>query len=83
MSKHTPQTDATEAMIVAAVDWLSPVDAPAVALLRTLAAQLDREPTAALATSYGTAYRALIKRAPKAAPPKSALGAALEEAGAG
>lgn len=59
---------ATSAMIAAAASWLTPLDAPAVAQLRILATQLDAEPTAALATSYGTAYRALIKRAPTAKP---------------
>lgn len=57
-------TAATRAMIEAAAGWLTPLDAPAIAQLRILAAQLDSEPTAALSTSYGTAYRALLRRAP-------------------
>ncbi|MBM7462922.1 hypothetical protein [Microbacterium dextranolyticum] len=60
--------------------WLSPADAPALAMLRSLAALIDAEPTAALHNAYGVAYRALIARAPQAAPSKSPLGAALEEA---
>ncbi|TGY35046.1 hypothetical protein E5344_12230 [Microbacterium laevaniformans] len=71
---------ATEAMIRAEKPWLSPADAPALAMLRSLAALIDAEPTAALHNSYGVAYRALIARAPQAAPAKSPLGAALEEA---
>lgn len=63
-SNQCTMTQATALMIAAAADWLTPLDAPAVAQLRIMAAQLDREPTAALSTSYGTAYRALIKRAP-------------------
>ena len=75
-------TAATEAMISAGSDWLSPADAPALALLRTLAKQIDADPTAALSSAFGTAYRALLKRAPKAEAPKSPLGAALAEAAA-
>lgn len=71
---------ATEAMIRAESRWLSPADAPALAMLRSLAALIDAEPTAALHNSYGVAYRALIARAPQTAPAKSPLGAALEEA---
>ncbi|GMA93825.1 hypothetical protein GCM10025881_06490 [Pseudolysinimonas kribbensis] len=63
-SPDATMVDATEAMIEAADSWLTPLDAPAVAQLRILARQLDTEATAALATSYGTAYRALIRRAP-------------------
>ena len=63
-STESSMIEATSAMIAAAQSWLTPLDAPAVAQLRILARQLDAEPTAALATSYGTAYRALIKRAP-------------------
>lgn len=74
-------TQATEKMITAAA-WLTPTDAPALALLRSLAIEIDRDPTAALASAYGTAYRALVKRAPATAPPKTGLAAALEEAGA-
>ncbi len=70
--------EATNAMIAAAESWLTPLDAPAVAQLRILAAQLDAEPTAALATSYGTAYRALIKRAPAQAK-SDELGALLDD----
>lgn len=83
MTGTTPQTlvAATEDMIRGAA-WLTPSDAPALALLRSLAVEIDREPTAALAGAYGVAYRALIKRAPVAPPPKTGLAAALEEAGA-
>ncbi len=65
VSPQRPMTTATEAMIDAAASWLTSLDAPAVAQLRILAAQLDTEPTAALSTSYGTAYRALLRRAPE------------------
>jgi hypothetical protein len=70
--------EATNAMIAAATPWLTPLDAPAVAQLRILATQLDAEPTAALSTSYGTAYRALIRRAPAQTKPDE-LGALLDD----
>lgn len=79
-SPESPMIEATNAMIAAAESWLTPLDAPAVAQLRILAAQLDNEPAAALATSYGTAYRALIKRAPALTKPDE-LGALLDDLG--
>ncbi|MCU1508397.1 MAG: hypothetical protein JWQ12_662 [Glaciihabitans sp.] len=78
-SPESPMIEATNDMIAAAKPWLTPLDAPAVAQLRILAAQLDSEPTAALATSYGTAYRALIKRAPATTADGDGLGALLRE----
>ena len=72
-------TEATEAMIAEAVGWLTPLDAPAVAQLRILAKQLDAEPTAALATSYGTAYRALRKLAPAKTGDPDKLGNLLDD----
>lgn len=75
---ETTMSAATEAMIAAAADWLTPFDAPAVAQLRLLARQLDAEPTAALSTSYGTAYRALLRRAPAVAD-RDELGGLLDD----
>lgn len=57
--------DATEAFLREA-DWLSALDAPAVATLRHLAADLDDGAGAATVAQYGVAYRALLKRAPAA-----------------
>lgn len=78
-TSKTSMADATEAMIADAEGWLTPLDAPAVAQLRILADQLDSEATAALATSYGTAYRALIKRAPTAKTNDDELGDLLDD----
>ena len=75
-------TEATEELIAEASDWLTPQHAPAVAILRVLAPQLDPTPTAALASSYGLAYRDLLKRAPGATAPEDPLEKALREAGA-
>lgn len=47
-------------------DWLTPLDAPAVAILRHLAADLDDGAGAAVVAQYGVAYRNLLKRQPDA-----------------
>lgn len=70
-----------EIFVTSASSWLSDADAPAVQTLRALAALLDKEPTAALANSFGVAYRALVAREPKdATPALSPLAQALADA---
>lgn len=61
----TPPTfvEATEEF-VAAADWLTPAHSPGVVMLRRIAAQLDKDLTAALVAQYGVAYRSLAKERP-------------------
>lgn len=61
--QHPTFTEATE-QFVAASTWLGPEHAPAVATLRLLASQLDRDLTAALVAQYGLVYRSLLKAQP-------------------
>lgn len=82
----TPMKDATEAMIAAAGDWLTPLDAPACAQLRLLADQLDEggaSGVAAIASAYGLVYRSLLKRAPAVDGPVDPLEALLAGAESG
>lgn len=71
-----PMLRATNRMIREMAGWTGPLDAPAIAQLRILATQLDQSPSAALSSSYGIVYRALIKRAPTEKPADE-LGAML------
>lgn len=64
--KNPSLAQATEEFLADAVEWLTPSDAPAVASLRLMAAQLDKAYQAALSNSYGLTYRALLKRKPGA-----------------
>ncbi|MBD8466799.1 hypothetical protein IFU30_11020 [Plantibacter sp. CFBP 8798] len=60
--------------------WLGPAHAPATITLRKLAAELDREVTAALVAQYGVTYRNLLKQAPGAAPDVDEVGDLIDEA---
>lgn len=62
--------------------WLGPLDAPAVASLRAMAAKLDAGDMApAMLSAFGLAYRSLLKRAPVQDKPDDPLEAALRAAG--
>ena len=65
MSKrNAPTFTAATEQFISASDWITPIHAPAVTMLRLLAAQLDVELTAALAAQYGLTYRNLLKTQP-------------------
>lgn len=51
---------------IKASPWLDSTHAPAVAQLRILAAEMDKEPTPAGLNAFGLAYRNLQKAAPTA-----------------
>lgn len=57
----------TEAVKVflAEADWLTASHAPAVAALKAVALELDREVTAALIAQFGVLHRSLLKERPK------------------
>lgn len=65
-------TESTENFI-ASLDWLEPIHAPAVALLRLLAGQIDEQPVPALIAQYGLTYRDLAKHAPAEAEEEDGL----------
>lgn len=50
---------------LANADWLNAQHAPAVAALKALAIELDREVTAALVAQFGVLHRSLLKERPK------------------
>ena len=60
---RTTFSDTVSAFVTGA-SWLTPDDLPAVTTLEALAAELDREVTAALAAQFGLTYRNLLKRKP-------------------
>ena len=64
-TKPESLSQATEKFTKSAESWLTDADAPAVASLRLMAKQLDKEYNAALSNSYGLTYRSLLKRAPE------------------
>ncbi len=74
------QVEALDKFEASAESWLTDDDAPALAVLRLLAEELDAEPTAALAGQYGLTYRNLLRRKPAAAPEKDAAQAAMDAA---
>ncbi len=74
------QVEALEKFEASAQAWLTDDDAPALAVLRLLAKELDAEPTAALAGQYGLTYRNLLRRKPPVAPEKDEAAAAMERA---
>lgn len=75
----SPFTDSLKEFLSAAA-WIGPLDAPAVASLRAMAYELDSGGmTPALLSQFGLAYRSLLKRAPKDAPPEDEFERLLAE----
>lgn len=60
--------------------WLGPMDAPAVAALQNLAAQLDEDPIPAMVAQFGLTYRNLLKRAPGAEAEVDPIDALVDQA---
>lgn len=69
----------TEAVdtFLASADWLGDDDAPMVASLRIMAAQLDKRFSAATMAQFGLSYRFLAKKAPQGEDTKDPLEALL------
>ena len=81
MTKYFTESVAT---FVAASDWLTEEDEPAVFTLQTIAMHLDLHPEklhAPLVQQFGLAYRSLLKRKPGEQTANDPLEDALKERG--
>lgn len=69
-------TRSVQAFLLAA-DWIGAEHMPSVVMLSRIAAQLDRELTAALAAQFGVTFRDLRSQAPGSAEPDDPIETAL------